>query len=469
MIKVKNSILVFIIVSLLLGCSETDKISTQNNNLSNIIKVKAPFEMPEITLPVFPDKVFNIKDYGAVEGTEKNNGNAINKAIKACNKAGGGTVLIPKGYWFTGKIHFKSNVNLHLEEGAELCFSDNPEDYLPAVQTSWEAFECYNYSPLIYAFECKNIALTGQGKIKAEMDTWKKWFERTPAHLEASKQLYNMAAKEVPVKERQMAVGKNHFRPQFIQFNRCSNILIEDIKIRNSPFWVIHLLKCTDAVVRRVDVYAHGNNNDGIDPEMTQNLLVEDCIFDQGDDAIAIKSGRNHDGWRLHTPSKNIVVQNCEIREGHQLVAIGSELSGGVENVYVHDCTFPMKEKTKLNNVLFIKTNLRRGGYVKNIYVENIKAGKVRGGVLSIKTDRLYQWKDIVPTYEVRLTKIEGIYLKNIELDQANIAIDITGESEEPIKNIKLENIIVHKVINKTRNIENADSIIEKNVVLGDI
>jgi len=150
-------------------------------------------------------------------------------------------------------------------------------------------------------------------------------------------------------------------------------------------------------------------------------------------------------------------------------VAIGSELSGGVENVYVHDCTFPMKEKTKLNNVLFIKTNLRRGGYVKNIYVENIKAGKVRGGVLSIKTDRLYQWKDIVPTYEVRLTKIEGIYLKNIELDQANIAIDITGESEEPIKNIKLENIIVHKVINKTRNIENADSIIEKNVVLGDI
>ncbi len=453
-----------ILLLALVSCTSNKK---ENMISKSMIKIKAPFEMPIIKEPHFPDKIFNIKKYGAIEGEDVNNSQAINKTITACNNAGGGTVLVPRGTWFTGKIHFRSNVNLHLQDGAELYFSDNPEDYLPAVQSSWEAFECYNYSPLIYAFKCENIAITGRGTIRAKMDTWKIWFARPPSHLEALKKLYNMAAKGVPVEERQMAVGENHFRPQFIQLNRCKNILIENIKIRNSPFWVVHLLKSENAIVRGVDIYAHGHNNDGIDPEMTKNLLVENCIFDQGDDAIAIKSGRNQDGWRLHTPSENIVIRNCEIREGHQLLAIGSELSGGVRNIYVHDCTFPMKDKTRLNNLVFIKTNLRRGGFVENIFVENIKAGKVRGGVLGIKTDRLYQWKDIVPTYEVRLTKIKGINLKNIELDEANIAIDITGEEKQPVESIKLEDITVHKIITKPRNIENANYIVERNVILG--
>ena len=461
--KKTNVLVVAILVLFVISCSKNNdnKISWKD------VKVDAPFDMPIIKEPVFPNRVFDIREFGAVKDDTANNSKAINDAIIACNKSGGGKVLVPKGKWFTGKVHFKSNVNLYLEEGAELYFSDNPEDYLPAVQSSWEAFECYNYSPLIYAFECENIAITGKGTIRAKMDTWKTWFKRTDAHLEASKTLYNMAAKEIPVEQRQMAVGENHFRPQFIQFNRCENILIEDIKIRNSPFWVIHLLKSKSAIVRRLDIFAHGDNNDGIDPEMTQNLLVENCIFDQGDDAIAIKSGRNQDGWRLNTPSKNIVIRNCEIQDGHQLLAIGSELSGGISNVYVHDCSFPFNKKPNLNNLVFIKTNLRRGGYVDNIYVENIKAGKVRGGVLGIKTDRLYQWRDIVPTYEVRLTKIANIHLKNIVLDEANIAIDITGEKEQPVENITLENILVKKINKEQRAIVNANNIIEKNVVLG--
>ena len=458
---------VFIVISVFVMVLLQSCCNNKSNNVDKeIIKVNAPFEMPAIQVPTFPKEVFDISKYGAVRGDSINNSKAINKAITACSKAGGGIVLIPKGEWFTGKIHFKSNVNLHLEKGAVLYFSDNPNDYLPAVQSSWEAFECYNYSPLIYAFKCKNIAITGKGMLKAKMDTWKIWFARPPAHLEASKRLYNMAAKGVPVEERQMAVGENHFRPQFIQFNRCENILIENIKIRNSPFWVIHLLKSKNAVVRGVDIFAHGHNNDGIDPEMTQNLLVEDCIFDQGDDAVAIKSGRNQDGWRLHTPSKNIVVRNCEIQDGHQLVAIGSELSGGIENVYVHDCSIPLRKHPVLNNILFIKTNLRRGGYVKNIYVENIKAGNVRNSVFSIKTDRLYQWKDIVPTYEVRYTKISDIHLKNIVVDEASYGFDITGDKEEPVKNITLENILVKKVKKEARNIENANNVIQKNVVI---
>ena len=160
-----------------------------------------------------------------------------------------------------------------------------------------------------------------------------------------------------------MAEGENNLRPQFIQFNRCRNVLIENVRIRNSPFWTIHLFLSESIVVRGIDIRAHGHNNDGIDPEMTRNLLVENCRFDQGDDAIAIKSGSNHDGWRLDTPSENIVIRNCDVIEGHQLVAIGSELSGGIRNVYVHDCKFAPGYKPF--NLLFIKTNIRRGGFVR--------------------------------------------------------------------------------------------------------
>lgn len=304
------------------------------------IQVKAPFKMPTLNVPIFPKKDFVITDFGAKSGGEFDNTAAIRLAIEACNMAGGGRVVIPSGEWLTGAIHLKSNVNLHLENGAVLSFSDNPKDYLPAVQTSWEGWECFNYSPLIYGFKVENVAITGKGKIAPRMGNWKKWFSRPPAHMEALKRLYTMGSTGVPVEKRQMAEGENNLRPQLIQFNRSKNILIEDVTIRESPFWTIHLLLSESIVVRRLDVSAHGHNNDGINPEGSRNVLIEDCKFDQGDDAIAIKSGTNHDGWRLNTPSENIIFRNNTVLNGHQLVAIGSELSGGVRNVYVHDCKF---------------------------------------------------------------------------------------------------------------------------------
>lgn len=466
---IRNVFSLLVLSLYIMGCSlkSTDR-SRQSEKLQwKDLNMEAPFGTFKIKEPVFPDRVFNISNFGASPNAMEKNTEAIKKAIEACSKAGGGHVVVPAGKWQTGKIHLKSGVDLHLEKGAELIFSDNPQDYLPAVQSSWEGMECFNYSPLIYAFDCSNVALTGEGTITAKMGTWEKWFGRPPAHLEALKQLYNMAAKDVPVEQRQMAVGENHFRPQFIQFNRCKNVLIQDIKIRNSPFWVIHLLLSSDVVLRRVDVSAHGHNNDGVDPEMTQNLLIEDCIFDQGDDAIAIKSGRNRDAWRLNSPTQNVVIRNCIIKEGHQMVAIGSELSGGVRNVYVHDCVFPDKDKITLNNLLFIKTNLRRGGFVQNIFMENIKAGKLKGGVLGIATDVLYQWKDLVPTYEVRYTKISDIHVKNIEADQADIAININGDPSLPVEGIFLNDIVVKKVTGAARNYKNVVDVKEKNVVLG--
>lgn len=247
----------------------------------------------------------------------------------------GGSVVIPPGEWHTKKIHLKSNVNLHIAEGATLLFSAEPKDYLPAVYSSWEGLECYNYSPLIYAFGLKNVALSGTGTIKAQLDVWRKWFPRPKPHMESIKNLYNWAQDELPVEKRNMVNDTSNLRPQFIQFNRCENVLIEDIKIRNSPFWTVHLYLSKNIVVRNIDIYAHGHNNDGIDPEMSQNILIENCVFDQGDDAIAIKSGRNPEGWRLQTPSKNIVIRNCTMKDGHQLLAIGSELSGGIENFWL--------------------------------------------------------------------------------------------------------------------------------------
>lgn len=223
----KNFILYFgLFLSLILFSFKENKFSV---TVKEII-VEAPFEMPNIKIPDFSNcKKVSIVDFGAVQGNKDKISRAIAKAIDKVNKIGGGTVIIPKGEWITGKIHFKSNVNLHLNKGAILLFSEDPNDYLPAVHSTWEGYECYNYSPLIYAYQCKNIAITGPGELKAKMDVWKQWFSRPKGHMESLKRLYNLASYNHPMQERQMVNDSAHFRPQFIQFNRCENILMEGI------------------------------------------------------------------------------------------------------------------------------------------------------------------------------------------------------------------------------------------------
>lgn len=429
--------LLILFVCILFSCK------TQDNSLkSTSIHVEAPFEMPTITIPDFSNcKQFLITDFGAIKGDKEATSNAIQQAIDKANSIGGGIVVIPEGEWLTKKIHFKSNVNLHLQKDAVLLFSEKPEDYLPAVHTSWEGMECYNYSPLIYAYQCKNIAITGQGKLKAKMDVWKIWFARPKPHMESLKQLYYLASYNKPVEERQMVNDTANFRPHFIQFNRSENILLEGISIENSPFWTIHPYLSKDVVIRNITVKAHGHNNDGVDPEMSQNVLIENCIFDQGDDAIAVKSGRNQDAWRLNTPCKNIVMRNCTMKNGHQLLAIGSELSGGIENVFVQNCN--VIDGAKMFHLVFIKTNERRGGYVKNIYVDNINAGAIQNGILGIETDVLYQWRDLVPTIERRLTPISDVHLSNVKATKTEFLSRILGQEELPVKNIFLNNVQV--------------------------
>ncbi|WP_140984308.1 glycoside hydrolase family 28 protein [Asticcacaulis tiandongensis] len=447
---------------LISGCATLPRLTKQMQ-----IQVDAPFAMPPILIPDFSDAPhFVITDFGALQEDQAKTTVAIASAIDAAHAAGAGVVVVPEGTWLTGKIHFKSNVCLHVSKGATLLFSEQPADYLPAVHTTWEGIECMNYSPLIYAYQCENIAITGEGRLKARLDVWKVWYARPKPHMDALVALYNLAYTNVPVADRDMTRGEANLRPQFVQFNRCRNVLVEDISIEDSPFWVMHPYLSQDVVIRRIKVRAHGHNNDGVDPEMSQNVLIEDCVFDQGDDAISVKSGRDMDAWRLNTPSKNIVMRNCRILNGHQLMAIGSELSGGIENVFVDNCHFVGSgdgadgHAVPISNLLFVKTNERRGGYVKNIHVSNISATKIAGGVLSVETDVLYQWRNLMPTYVRKLTAIEGLHLSHIRVNEAAFVCQIKAEAEAPVRNVSLKDIQVQKTLHTPVVTENVEGFI---------
>ena len=378
--------------------------------------------------------------------------NSIQGEIYAVAANGGGRVVVPAGEHFSdGPIRLRSNVELHLEDGAKLVFSDDPAKYLPAVPTSWEGVECLNYSPLVYAYGCTNVAITGKGTIAPKMKFWRKWFAREAGHRAATRKLYDWCSFLAPVEERDLTkLPESNVRPHLIQFNRCKGVRLEGFRIRESPFWTIHLYLCDGVVARGLDVYAHGHNNDGIDIEMTKNVLVENCRFDQGDDAIVIKSGRNQDAWRLATPSENIEVRNCTVVNGHVLLGIGSEMSGGVRNVYLHDCVL----ESEALRLFYVKTNERRGGFVENIRMENVTAKKVRYGVMDVETDVLYQWRDF-PTHEVRVTPIRNLSMKNVTVEEAERLVHILGDKRLPVDGVLLENVRVGKTAKPDR-VENA-------------
>ena len=346
-----------------------------------------PSILARIRPPKFPARDFPITDFGARAGGEFDNTEAIRKAVEACNRAGGGRVVVPAGTFLTGAIHLKSNVNLHVSEGATLRFSADPARYLPLVFTRYEGTELMNYSPLIYAFEQQNIAVTGKGTLDggASDDNWWKWARRgpngarSPQHEDVQR-LRDMAEKGVPVSQR--VFGQGHYiRPPFIQPYRSRNILIEGVTIINSPFWEVHPVLSQNVTVRGLNVNTHGPNNDGCDPESSKDVLIEDCVFDTGDDCIAIKSGRDEDGRRVAVPSENIIIRNNVMKDGHGGVVIGSEISGDVRNVFVEDCKM---DSPNLDRALRFKSNARRGGVMENVFFRNVEVGRVAEAVLTI-------------------------------------------------------------------------------------
>ena len=404
---------------------------------------ESPYGFEPLRMYEFPDRDFPITEYGAEPGDAaaeraEANAEAFARAFAACAEAGGGRVVVPAGEWLTGPIHFRSNCNLYLAEGAKIIFEDDPALYYPAVQTSWEGAECMNISPLLYAFECENIAISGPGTLAPKMDFWRTWFARPESHIQATRQLYAMCSTQVPVQHRHMEEPGVQMRPHLIHFNRCTNVNLDGFKIRESPFWTIHLYMCRDVWAHGLDVYAHGHNNDGIDLEMTQHALVEDCRFDQGDDAVVLKAGRNQDGWALDMPTSDVVVRNCEVIQGHCLLGVGSELSGGVRRVHMHDC----HSSDRVYRLFYIKTNHRRGGVIEDITVENVSATNMYR-VFEIDTDVLYQWRDIVPTFETRITRIRRIAIRNAEAAHADAVFELRGDPRDPIEDVTIERVHV--------------------------
>lgn len=394
--------------------------------------------LERIVPPTFQDKDFLITDYGAVADGKTDCTDAFAAAISACNAAGGGRVLVTDGKFVTGPIHLKSNVNLHVSKGATILFKTDPNAYLPLVQTRWEGIELMNYSPLIYAFEQENIAITGSGTLDGQADTtnwwpwcgarsrgWKPGMPSQRATLDA---LNRMVDNNVPVEQRVFEDG-SYLRPHFVQPYRCTNILIDSVTIINSPFWVITPNLCQNVTVRNVTVRSHGPNNDGCDPESCKDVLIENCYFDTGDDCIAIKSGRNADGRRIGMPSENIIIRNCRMKDGHGGVVIGSEISGGIRNVYAEDC---IMDSPNLLCGLRIKTNSTRGGFAENIFFRNIKIGTV-GDVIRVN---YYYSEGDAGEFTPR---VRNIQVENVTSEKSQHGLNLRGYPRSPITDIYLK------------------------------
>jgi unsaturated rhamnogalacturonyl hydrolase len=415
--------------------------------------------LARIKAPVFPDRDFPITEYGAVAGgadcTE-----AVAKAISAANAAGGGRVVVPAGEWHSGAIRLKSNVNLHVAEGATLKFSTDPAKY-PTVFTRWEGVECMNYSPLIYAWEQENVAVTGKGTLdgSASLDNWWGWCRKggdKPARQNADrKRLNEMGQNGVPVAQRVFGEG-SFLRPNFIQPYRCRNVLVEGITILNSPMWEIHPALCTNVTVRGVKINTHGPNNDGCDPECCRDVLIEDCVFDTGDDCIAIKSGRNNDGRRVGVPSENFVIRNCTMKDGHGGVVVGSEISGGCRNVFAENCTM---DSPNLDRALRLKTNASRGGTIESIFMRKVTVGHVGEAVLTI--DLLYEEGpkgDFPPT-------VRNISIEQVTSSASPRVMYIRGFPGATIDGIKFTDC-TFKGITTTEVLEGAGTVTLKNVTI---
>ena len=412
-----------------------------------------PKILARIVPPQFPARDFVITQYGAVGDGKTDCSAALAKAIAACAEAGGGRVVVPPGAFLTGPIHLRNNVELHLAAtNSVLKFSTDPQKYLPAVLTRFEGMECYNYSPLIYAFGQQNIAVTGPGLLdgQAEETNWLSWKGRKgPAEgtqKAARTRLDKMNNEGVPVSQRVFGAG-DYLRPNFIQFNECRNVMIEGVRIRRSPMWEIHPLLCTNVIVRSVDIVSHGANNDGCDPESCCDVLIEKCLFDTGDDCIAIKSGRNADGRRISVPSQNIIIRDCTMRDGHGGTTIGSEISGSVSNVFVENCEMSSPE---LTCALRLKSNAMRGGTLQNIFMRNVNVGVVHDSVLQI--DFLYEEGAKGNQKPVA----RNVVMQNITCQETPRVLNVRGFPAATITNVRIYDS-TFKQIKKPDQVINAD------------
>jgi len=452
-------------------------------------------KLPTVQQAKFRKDTFNIKKYGAVADGITLNTDAINKAIDACNKKGGGVVLVPSGLWLTGPVVVKSNVNLHIVRDAVLQFTSDFNQYA-LVKTNWEGLPAYRNQSPISATNATNIAITGTGVIDGNGDFWRmvkkdkltesQWKIKLQSGgvLSEDKKTWYPSAKSFKgskaknagvitagVAQKDVEEYKDFLRPNLVVLTKCKKVLLEGVTFQNSPAWNLHPLMCEDLTVRNVFVRNpwYAQNGDGIDIESCKNFIVENSTFDVGDDGICIKSGRDAEGRKRAMPTENGIIRNCIVYHAHGGFVIGSEMSGGARNLYVNNCTF-----IGTDIGLRFKTTRGRGGIVEKIYIDGIRMKDIPGE--AILFDMYYMAKDPVPlsgekreppvaefkTVDESTPVFKDFYVKNVVCTDAEKAIFIRGIPEMHIKNINLENMVMQA--NNGIDIQEATGVNIKNV-----
>ena len=437
------------------GTNATAQSDSQYDEIPyEIAPIDPPFPMDDIERPQFPDREFDIRDYGAEQRHENDDElitDAIHRTIEAAHKAGGGKVIVPEGEWLTAPVHLMDNINFHIEEGATLYFSEDREDYLPVVRQRHEGVEAYNYSPLIYAKNLKNVGLTGKGTLDGQGDQWWEWYEEHGPPPRA-------IATQVPLSRRDFGKGSGMegMRPNFAVFWDSENILVEGVTLDDGPMWNVHLIYSENAIIRDVTVNSlDAPNGDGLVIDSSKDVLVEYNHFETGDDAVVLKSGLNKEGLDIDIPTKNVVVRNFEaidVRTGSGGVVFGSETSGGIKNVHVHDAYFEGSDR----GVRF-KTERGRGNVIENIHVHDIEMHDITYEAINFNS--FYTGPGITGPSPL----IRDIFINDISVDGVPVAINFIGLPDKWLENISLENISIVNAEEGAR-IERAKNLSFKNV-----
>ena len=394
----------------------------------------------------------NIRELGAVGDGVADDTRAFKNAIEQADKNKGGKIIVPAGTYLTGPIHLKSNIELHLEAGASIVFNDNFADW-PAIKSRWEGVECYGYSPCIYGEKLSNVSITGAGTIDGRGQGWWKEFKRRKTS--GQKQPESNRDKEFAKLNENTdlsdcgggGIGSFFFRPPLVQFNNCSNVLLDGVTVRNSPFWNTHFLYCKNVTVKNATFQnpSDGVNGDGLDIDSCDGVKVVDCTFDVNDDCLCIKSGIGKDGMRVNRPCQNVVVRKCKMLRGHGCVVMGSETAGSIRNVEISDCVFNGNDRG-----LRVKSRRGRAGTVENITLHDITMKGVGCPVVmnlfyecGAKAEEIAAISDRNPRPVTETTPcIRNIKITNVTADNAQTAAAfLLGLPERPIENVLFENV----------------------------
>ena len=422
---------------------------------------RVPIILQSIIPPQFPAKDFLLTSSGAVGDGTTDCTNAFATAIDSCSKSGGGRVVVPAGTYLTGAIHLQSDVNLYVAAGATIKFLTDPAKYLPVVYTRFQGEECMNYSPLIYSYGQQNIAVTGAGMLDGQATSGNWWAWKNPSDAD-SYTLDSMATLNTPVAQRIFGTG-HYLRPTFFQPYQCNNILVQGVTFKDSPMWFLNPVLCNNVSILDVTIIANSGdsrpNTDGCDPECCTNVLIKGCSFNTGDDCIAIKSGKKADGRRVNVPSSNIVIQNCRMQDGHGGITVGSEMTGGVRNVFAEHDTM---NSPNLQYGMRFKTNTSRGGFIENIYARNIYINQV--STVAIYATSTYSISGEYPSVGTYIPVMDNFYIDSMKCNKASNALSMDGLPSSHISNVVLTNSIFTNITNQTNHASYVDGLSYVNV-----